>query len=129
METVGERLKKIREKLGFTQNEMAEMVGLKQPGYADKERNISNLSFKTIEILVNQFHVSIDWLLTGEGTMFKKGSAQTVMTNNLNGLGVQSNVQMNGVQDADYLRRENELLKSQLKDKETIISLLKSKSS
>ncbi len=51
------------------------------------------------------------------------------MTNNLKGVGVQSNVQMNGVQDADYLRRENELLKSQLKDKETIISLLKSKSS
>lgn len=63
---VGERLKKIRSDLGYTQTEMAKLVGIGQVGYSDLERGKNQLSFKTIQLLSQKLSIDLNWLINGE---------------------------------------------------------------
>jgi len=64
--TIGERLKQVRQKAGLKQKEIAEMLGLKMPGYNRIERNYVKLTLEHILTLKERFGISIDWLITGE---------------------------------------------------------------
>lgn len=70
-DTLGGRLKKVRETYKKTQKEFAKKVGLSKSAYIDKEYNHAKLSFKTLQILTKELNVSLDWLFDGEGSMFK----------------------------------------------------------
>mgnify|MGYP000376143535 CR=1 FL=1 len=64
------RVKAIREDLGFTQGQFAQIVGLKQGSYSDIERGKNNLSYNVLAIIAENYNVNINWLLTGKGSMY-----------------------------------------------------------
>ena len=66
MQTIGDRLKQIREKARLKQKDLAEMFGLKMPGYNRIEKDKVDLTLKHLKTLKAKFHISLDWLITGK---------------------------------------------------------------
>lgn len=64
-----ENLKKVRQKLGLSQKELAEKIGIQQAQYSRYEVSTSP-STDILEKLVKEFNININYLLTGEGSMF-----------------------------------------------------------
>jgi transcriptional regulator with XRE-family HTH domain len=60
---IGDRLKQLREEKGYTQEYIAEYLGVKQQTYSRYENNVSEPDIETIHKLVKLFNVSADYLL------------------------------------------------------------------
>ena len=58
------KIKEYRMVKGYTQKEIAELLGIKQNTYSDKERNKSSFTIYEIKILKELFNVSYDDLLS-----------------------------------------------------------------
>ena len=77
---IGERLEKIREKLGFsTQKVFAEKLGLKYQSYVNYEKGERTLPDE-VKLKLFEMGINILWLLTGEGDMFLSDSKSEVAT-------------------------------------------------
>jgi len=61
---VGRRLRKLREKHGWTQVQMAERLGLDRSYLADVERGKRNVSIVNLEVISKGFGVSLSRLLS-----------------------------------------------------------------
>ena len=57
-----ERLKQLRQKKGLTQQEIAELLGVKRNTYSDWENGKTEPNFEMILKLADLFEVSLDWL-------------------------------------------------------------------
>lgn len=66
MQTVGERIKWLREGRGLTQRELAIRTGLQRGNISHYERNKVKPSAEAIVQLATFFAISSDWLLTGK---------------------------------------------------------------
>lgn len=65
-----ERLKQFRDTIGFTQQKMADALGIKRNTYSLIEKGERSLTDRHIESLENKLNLNREWLLTGEGNMF-----------------------------------------------------------
>ena len=63
MEKFHEKLKMLRKKEGFTQQEVAEFFGISQPVYQKWESGNRKPSYENLSMLACVFDVSIDFLL------------------------------------------------------------------
>ena len=72
MQETGTRLRKLREALGCTREEMAESVGYTESGYAKNELGVHFPGIFSLSRLSKKFDVSMDWLLFGKGPMYYK---------------------------------------------------------
>ncbi|NVP25584.1 helix-turn-helix domain-containing protein [Treponema phagedenis] len=72
METIGERFKKLRLKLGLNQAELARIIQANPSLMSDIERGEKEPSKNVIISLVENFKLNANWLLTGEGYPFIK---------------------------------------------------------
>lgn len=63
MKTIGEKLRDIREKEGFPQKQVADILGIQRPNYSKVEGNIQNLTPQQIKLFCEFFKVSADYLL------------------------------------------------------------------
>jgi len=61
-----DRLRKIRESKGYTQEQFAEQLGLSPQGYKMVERSVNNISLSLLRKLHDKFGVSSDYILYGE---------------------------------------------------------------
>lgn len=66
METIGDRIKELRKKEGLNQNKFCEIINLGQSRLSEIESNKTKPSFETLLSIKENFHVSLDWLATGE---------------------------------------------------------------
>lgn len=74
-----ERLKIIRKKIGLTQKEFSEKLGITRSAYALIENGKISLSKKYINLLNALFSVSINWIENEEGEIFEnKNSNKTI---------------------------------------------------
>lgn len=71
MTTEGERIKLIRKSLGFTQKEFAKLLGFGESYMSRIETNVDQFSRDKLLLLSQAYNVSIDWLFSGEGSMFR----------------------------------------------------------
>ncbi len=69
--TLGERIKKVRKELDFTQQAFGKKIGMKQNTIALIEGG-RGTSDQTIYAICREFNVNETWLRTGEGEMFVK---------------------------------------------------------
>lgn len=69
MSTIGERIKEIRKRKGYTQQRFADELGLKQNTIATYEMNKTTPSDRTILDICQKFRIREEWLRTGEGDM------------------------------------------------------------
>ena len=58
------RIKEYRIIKGYTQRELAEILGIKQNTYSDKERGKTNFTIDEIKIMKELFSVTYDELLS-----------------------------------------------------------------
>ena len=70
---IGERLKQVRRRLGMTQKEFAEALGVHPMTLSKYESGKWNPSEKFLRLIEAKFDVNYNWLLKGEGTMFNFG--------------------------------------------------------
>jgi DNA-binding XRE family transcriptional regulator len=66
MSKLSKNLKKLRSKMGLTQEHISAMIGIKRPAYASYEEYRAEPPIKIIIALSALFRVSIDDLLTKE---------------------------------------------------------------
>ena len=60
------RLKELRLQHGFSQEELAEKIGIKQNSYSDWEHGKSKPNYEKLEKIADFFGVSLDWLFGRE---------------------------------------------------------------
>lgn len=66
--SIGENIAKRREELGYTQEQLAEMVGYKHKSSINKiEKGVNDVSQSKIVALASALKCSVDYLLDGEG--------------------------------------------------------------
>ena len=68
--SINQRLRQIRKHLKMQQSEFAKRLGLSQTSVSWLEQEGNTVSEQTIRLLHLDFHVSEEWLRTGEGPMF-----------------------------------------------------------
>ena len=61
---LGDRIRKLRHKQGWTQAEMAEHVGIDRSFLADVERGKRNISILNLEIIAKGFKLSLSRMLS-----------------------------------------------------------------
>lgn len=64
------RLRELRKKLGLTQREFAEKVGIKQNTVAQYEMGRNNPIDAVVALICRRWNVNEDWLRSGIGSMF-----------------------------------------------------------
>ena len=71
--TVKKRLKELMKKLGLTQEKFARGIGVSQPTISDwiNKPNV-NPSIESLTKISNAFNINLNWLLTGEGSMYQE---------------------------------------------------------
>lgn len=61
--TYGNRIAELREKQGWTQEELASTVGITRAALSHYEKNRRKPDFETLTLLADRFNVSIDYLI------------------------------------------------------------------
>lgn len=78
---IGDRMRKIRKTLGYTQEKMVEFFDIGRANYSRIEKGEVWPGANILHTLRTQFNVSLDWLITNTGKMFirerdKKGNGE-----------------------------------------------------
>lgn len=69
--TIGERIAMVRKSRDYTLEKFGEAIGIKRGSVSLLERGINTPADRTIFMICDRFHVSEQWLRTGEGDMLK----------------------------------------------------------
>lgn len=72
MNTINERIRKVRIENNLNQQELAALIGITQSGVSHMEQNGRNVSDVTIKAICAKFSISEDWLRFGEGDMYSQ---------------------------------------------------------
>ncbi|WP_422658181.1 helix-turn-helix domain-containing protein [Paenibacillus sp. EC2-1] len=94
--TYGNRIAELREKQGWTQEELASTVGITRAALSHYEKNRRKPDFETLTLLADRFNVSIDYLIGR--TKHEKMSMDTEVRDFVDGL---------ELSDQDLLERFN----------------------
>jgi transcriptional regulator with XRE-family HTH domain len=70
----GERVILFRKDKKLSQQELADIIGVSRGYIGDIERNRSEPSSNFLTLLASKLNISVDWLLTGEGEMYRSGT-------------------------------------------------------
>lgn len=73
-----ERLKKIRNHLRLTVNEIADILEIKPRTYGSYEREENNVSIELVTSLCKKLNVNANWFVTGKGDMFNAAEYEQV---------------------------------------------------
>ena len=76
LEKINERVKLLRISLNKSQEDFGNSIGLSKSGISNIENGFRNVTKKHIKLLCSTFHVSENWLNTGEGNMFNFASQE-----------------------------------------------------
>lgn len=78
---VGQQIKILRKHLGMSQSEFADAIGLKQGAISAIEIDrVTTLSKASMQLLVSNYNVNENWILTGNGEMFSSKPTLTIPT-------------------------------------------------
>ena len=66
-----ERIKTLRKELGLTQQEFADRIGVTKVAISNLENGHHNITRQMTVAIYREFGVNRQWLLTGEGEMFR----------------------------------------------------------
>ncbi len=67
---VNKRFRELRKELGFTQEQLAQRLGVGKAALSMIETGKAGLSSRNLNILVQEFNVNPEWVETGVGNMF-----------------------------------------------------------
>lgn len=75
-----DRIKYVREKLGLSQREFGERLGVSRDVISNVEYGRVQPKDLFIQHLCEKYHVSEEWLRSGEGTAFTEDPAESAVT-------------------------------------------------
>jgi transcriptional regulator with XRE-family HTH domain len=78
METVGSRIRKLREEKGLTIDKISERTGISKGFLSDTENNNRNMSSQNILKIANELNASLDYLLRGGDVASPKPEPLTI---------------------------------------------------
>lgn len=67
---INKRFREVRKELGFTQEQLAQRLGVGKAALSMIETGKAGLSSRNLNILIQEFNVNGDWMETGVGNMF-----------------------------------------------------------
>lgn len=67
--SIGARIKELREYLGMSGSAFAESVGLSRGALSNIERNVNGVSDRTVRLICSIYKVDYFWLTEGSGNM------------------------------------------------------------
>ena len=70
---IGDRLRIARKKLKFSQSKFAKEIGISPNYLSELESNKKSPSERILKLIEIRFAINLNWLLTGEGEMFRNG--------------------------------------------------------
>ncbi len=70
METINERIYRLRKDLSLSQEVFGEKIGIKKASVSMIEKGKNNPSEQTIKLICKEFNVSYAWLVDGIGEVF-----------------------------------------------------------
>lgn len=70
MESVGERIYKVRKELDLSMKKFADRIGISDASVNNLEKGINNPAERTLKLICSEFNVNYAWLTEGEGEMF-----------------------------------------------------------
>ncbi len=81
MDTINERIKRIRLENGYTQKEFAEILKISQAHLSKIERGQDNISDSIIKLISITQDISFEWIKTGSGSMYKYNVKDSSISN------------------------------------------------
>lgn len=72
---MGNRIKELRKKLGLTQQEFADRLGIKRNAITNYEVGRNNPADMVISLICREFNVNEQWLRTGDGEMLAESDS------------------------------------------------------
>ena len=70
--TIGQRIREIRKIKKISQKELANVLECEQPQISDYENDKYKPSYQALDVIRISYNVNLDWLLSGEGKMFRE---------------------------------------------------------
>ena len=70
MSSQGKRLKRIRQEIGLSQDELGSVLGISKQFFSNIENDRTKLNNDKLVLLCENYNVNINYLLTGKGEMF-----------------------------------------------------------
>ncbi|WP_121639663.1 helix-turn-helix domain-containing protein [Virgibacillus sp. Bac330] len=80
MSTLGERLRKAREKKGLKQIQVKQKTNINNKTLSGYENDVSEPDANTLAVLADLYEVSYKWLLTGKGKMMENEDTHVPLT-------------------------------------------------
>lgn len=72
MESIAERMKYLRNSFNLSQKEFSKIIGLGQSRLSEIESGKNKPSFDTLVAIAENFSISMDWLISGTGSIMEK---------------------------------------------------------
>lgn len=66
------RFKALRTALNLTMDKFGERIGVSKSAVSQLEKGINNPGDQTLKLIISEFNVNEDWLLSGRGEMFEE---------------------------------------------------------
>lgn len=131
---VGQRFKEVLESLNISGTKLAKELKISQPAIAKTLQGKNFPSAKLLIPLGKKKGISIDWLLLGEGTMFKGEGQRGHAPQAEEGDKKNKTLAPQETNEINHLKKQIELLElalkereARIKDKDELIELLKDK--
>ena len=83
METINDRVKKVRQEANCKQSDFAALIGLKQASLSLVEKGSSNVTEQTIKLICYEFKINEEWLRYGTGEMYRTDFESIINRNDL----------------------------------------------
>lgn len=131
METLGNRIRELRNNLSITQADIATWLNASRQSVSNWETDKADLSGQQLAIIICNTNVNADWLLTGRGKMFMNTNNPTT-NNNFNGKDstnsnsniysekndgvIQAPININNSNEVEVLKERISLMSEQLED-------------
>ncbi|OFY98845.1 MAG: hypothetical protein A3K10_16585 [Bacteroidetes bacterium RIFCSPLOWO2_12_FULL_31_6] len=78
IDDIAKRLKEVRTVLKMNQTEFSSSIGIEQTYLSQLENGKIGVGNKILLTLIEKHNISIDWLLTGTGSMFKLNEIEAI---------------------------------------------------
>ena len=105
MSTFAERITKIFDDYGKTQNEFAKYVGISEKTFRNYRDGVTLPSIPELSLISKAFDINCDWLVMGEGPQYRDHVTPSTNVNdtNVNILGFQRKSQSSGDVNAQLI--------------------------
>ena len=81
MNTINERIKRVRTELNMTQVNFSRQISISQSSLGEIETGVRKVNDRIIQLISSQFNINKEWVKTGNGNMYIKEKSDIRLEN------------------------------------------------